>query len=75
MGSNPGRVMPNTFKTVIMAVLLCAQDCGVNITLTSWCQDKCSGSTGNLPRKHRDITGVRITVQVVQVTYPGNDVI
>ena len=51
-GSMPGRIIPNTFfeKMEVIAALLVAQGYLVNST-TDW-----TSSTGNLPRKRRDIT-------------------
>ena len=53
------QVIQKTLKLVVMVALLGTQGCrvaGLALQLTGWCQDKWTSSTGNLPRKRRDIT-------------------
>ena len=57
VGSIPSRVIPHALKMIVMVALIGVQGCGVSIATDLWCQDKWTNSTGNLPRKRRDITG------------------
>ena len=52
----PGRVIPKTLKMVVMAAILGPQGCGIAFRLTSWCLDKWTSRTCNLPKKRSDIT-------------------
>ena len=55
-GSIPVLVIANTLKIEIMTFRFAAHECGVPLRPTSWCHDKWTSSTGNLPKKRRDIT-------------------
>ena len=48
VGSIPGRVIPNTLESVVVAALHGAEPvAGLALRLTGWCRDKWTSSTGN----------------------------